>query len=397
MRNGTGKIVGIIAGTLVLGFIIWLSIQNRSRMQLEEQLRRESVAGSESAEGRVKQEVLTQSQKVVSGGYTEAQAEGLLDMINKRAAAGDSESLLMLGLGALMDGNYLEAKECLTQVAEKGDMVAQVALGYMYGEGKGVEQDYTKAVQYYTKAAEAGSADAALGLALLYFEGKGVLMDESRAVELLEESVEGGNMEAAYFLGTLYFDGKGVEEDQERAFELAKQAAEGGNAEAENFMGSFYSNKNDVVDENYEEAVKWYKLAAEQGNSDAQANLGSMYYRGVGVERNYDEAKKWLELVVDDSVGAQELLALMYFHGEGVVKDYAKSLEFAQRSANSGRVNGQLILAMIYYTGGEGFEPDLEQAKYWFGLAAEQGDEDARFLFEKLSSKDTANVNAGDK
>jgi TPR repeat protein len=69
----------------------------------------------------------------------------------------------------------------LRQMAQKGDPVAQNALGLRYATGDGLPLSEAEAVRWFTKAAEAGSVPAQSKLGSIYFSGRGVPQDFNRA------------------------------------------------------------------------------------------------------------------------------------------------------------------------------------------------------------------------
>ena len=69
----------------------------------------------------------------------------------------------------------------LQQLAEKGNSVAQNALGLRYATGDGVKLNETEAALWFTKAAEQGSVVAQSKLGSLYWVGRGVPQDLNRA------------------------------------------------------------------------------------------------------------------------------------------------------------------------------------------------------------------------
>ena len=52
--------------------------------------------------------------------------------------------------------------------AERGSVRAQLALGNIYGSGKGADQDYEEAMRWFRKAAEQGSTAAMDNIGVLY-------------------------------------------------------------------------------------------------------------------------------------------------------------------------------------------------------------------------------------
>jgi GAF domain/PilZ domain/Sel1 repeat len=69
----------------------------------------------------------------------------------------------------------------LLRLAQKGDPVAQNALGLRYATGEGVTLSEREAVRWFTKAAEAGYVPAQSKLGSIYYSGRGVPQDSNRA------------------------------------------------------------------------------------------------------------------------------------------------------------------------------------------------------------------------
>ena len=66
-------------------------------------------------------------------------------------------------------------------MAERGDAVAENALGLRYATGDGVKLDEGEAVRWFTKAAEQGYVPSQSKLGSIYFSGRGVPQDANRA------------------------------------------------------------------------------------------------------------------------------------------------------------------------------------------------------------------------
>jgi uncharacterized protein len=68
------------------------------------------------------------------------------------------------------------------ELAEKGQVEAQVEVGSMYLEGRGVQQSYQEALKWFRKAAASGNAVAQFNLGLMYAKGLGVPRDYDEAI-----------------------------------------------------------------------------------------------------------------------------------------------------------------------------------------------------------------------
>jgi len=208
-------------------------------------------------------------------------------------------------------GDYVAAAAEYQRLAESGDPVAQVNLGYMYYVGEGVTQDYGQALAWYNEAASQGNADAQYNLAVAYAFGEGVDQDFATAVEWYRAAAEQGHAVAQYSLGLSYAYGEGVDRDPVEAATWFTQSAEQGYVRAQTLLGSKY-HTGDGVALDYEAAVKWYRLAAEQGDAMAQFNLAGMYRSGNGVAKDNNEALNWYRKAVDQgySAASAELASL---------------------------------------------------------------------------------------
>jgi GAF domain/PilZ domain/Sel1 repeat len=92
--------------------------------------------------------------------------------------------------------------EQVLEVAQKGDVAAQNALGLRYATGQGVKLNEVEAVRWFTRAAEQGYVPAQAKLGSLYYSGRGVPQDVNRAYFWMVVARMSGD-EASTTLGTL--------------------------------------------------------------------------------------------------------------------------------------------------------------------------------------------------
>ena len=107
-------------------------------------------------------------------------------------------------------GDYAAAAAEYQRLAEAGDSVAQVNLGYMYYVGEGVTRDYGQTIGWYTEAANQGNADAQYNLAVAYAFGEGVQQNFAAALKWYQAAAAQGHAVAQYSLGLSYSNGEGV-------------------------------------------------------------------------------------------------------------------------------------------------------------------------------------------
>lgn len=181
--------------------------------------------------------------------------------------------------------------EELTNLAEKGDILAQRTLADCYYDGIDVKQDYTKAYEWYSRIVEQQRDSEVLRRIGVYFYQNN---EYKKAIDLWRESAKKGNSKAYRNLGNCYYNGEGVLQNYKEAFELYTIAAELGDDVAQyNLAYCYYSGEG--VNKNEEMSYMWYKKAAEQGLVDAQYNLALRYLKGEGITQNYEKAAEWAE------------------------------------------------------------------------------------------------------
>ena len=100
------------------------------------------------------------------------------------------------GVAAYKRGDYPQALAKLRPLASKGDMDAQVFIGFMYERGQGVQQDCRQALMWYLKAAEQGDVQMQSKLGVMYGNGRGVPQDFVQAYKWYSLAELAGNEDA---------------------------------------------------------------------------------------------------------------------------------------------------------------------------------------------------------
>lgn len=168
------------------------------------------------------------------------------------------------------------------------------------------------------------------------------------AVEKLNEADKKGHPEAAYLLGELAEQGKGrwFSSDSDAAAYYKKAAGEPfRNGKAQMKLGIFYENGRGGLPKDIKTALSWYRKAAEKRIPEAVFRVGMAYKNGEDNEP----------------------------------VDYAKMVECFKIAAEAGHAEAQFNLGFSYENG-IGVPINVNLARYWYGKAAEQGNENARRL-----------------
>lgn len=217
-----------------------------------------------------------------------------LEDLQDKAAKGDVEAQLNLGYMYLYGVNgtnidYQQAIDYYTQAAEQNSAVAYNNLGSLYFSGIGTDVDREKAIQYFQKASELGSHDAAVNLVIIYLGETPQTTDNFKKVLALLNQAQKDNTIAKYLLGYSYLKGFMVKEDYRKAFQLIKAAADEKYDEAQFVLADFYI-KGHGATKNYNKAVEYLKASAQQGNVDAMMQLADILAAGKIYTKDIEQA-----------------------------------------------------------------------------------------------------------
>ena len=104
------------------------------------------------------------------------------------------------------------------------------------------------------------------------------------------------------------------------------------------------------------------------------------YQQGITANNNKDYDQAFLLFQKAGSLGNAKALYQLgnaFLYGLGTKSDWTKGKEYLQRSAQAGYDKAQRALGFLYENGFGGIAKDIEQAKYWYQLAADQGNQEA--------------------
>ncbi len=172
-------------------------------------------------------------------------------------------------------GNYQDALEIWTNLAEEGDADAVAWIGACYANGDGVDVDDAQAMAWYLRAAEMGNPLAQANVGAFHYMGRGTEKNLEKAVHWLERASEGGDLNGLFNLAQLYTHGDGVPEDKARAAELYRKAAELGHYPSQSRLGYMYA-QGDGVKKDRVQAYLWLTLASQHGIGTALDALESV-------------------------------------------------------------------------------------------------------------------------
>jgi len=135
-------------------------------------------------------------------------------------------------------------------------------------------------------------------------------------------------------------------------------------------------------------AVLFLAWAADRGSKEAMAELGACYVTANGTERDDDAGVRWL-LAAGDSLTDpwhMFLLGWCYENALGIAQSNELALKWYVKAAHAGEPEAQERVGEACLLGLFG-AVDVVNARKWFELAAEQGNEAAQLQLEKLKTR----------
>jgi TPR repeat protein len=157
-----------------------------------------------------------------------------------------------------------------------------------------------------------------------------------------------------------------------------REAAIGGDLEAQFAVGQSYLAATDgealSASERLGKAMRWFRRAAEGGHTLSQYRLATLLELGQGGQRNLDEAEQWYERAAKQGhVKAMHNLAVLAVSPARGSVNYLTASKWFREAADYGLTDSQFNLGVLYERG-LGLSRSMEEAYYWYALAARQKD-----------------------
>ncbi len=335
----------------------------------------------------------------------------------KSAEQGVSDAFFNIGkmyfLGEGTQKNIEKGLYWLKKGAEQGDGLAQSMLGYIYLNGFGnVEMNIQKGVYWYEKYAEQDDRDNVaefqFKLALLYSQNKQVL-NKNKSIYWLKKSAENGYAKGQYYLAVAYFQGDGVPFDKSKGIIWLVKAYGNGSEDAKKLLDEWKNDNNKPFLEKYKNAVKNHEKIFYNGMWWLCDENEAIYYR---IYEKYDEKDRtwliksyyidgtiqWIGKVKNNNITAtncdtalcddvvtwydeqgNKKYSVLYKNGKNVKIIYDNKLEGeAKKLAEQGDIEAQLFLGVEMLKA-----KNYKKGAYWIKKAKEQGDEDAKKLWNE--------------
>ncbi|HUQ49715.1 MAG TPA: tetratricopeptide repeat protein [Terriglobales bacterium] len=240
-----------------------------------------------------------------------------------------------------------------TQLAQQGDVEAEMILAAAYRKGIGVEKNSREYLVWLQRAAEHGAPEAQFGLAMTYKRGNELLgADPQQFISWIRRAADQGHMMAMHNLGSYYMEGIP-----------------------------------NVLPANTAQGEFWLTRSAESGFTHAQYVLGAVYMEGRQRPTDLPKSEMWLRKATEHGHSlAMALLARLYSSGDGPPRDPDFVERILLRGAEMGRPETQYYLARMYRLGYLG-AVNLPHAIEWLQISAGKKYAPSSFMLGEMYEK----------
>jgi TolC family type I secretion outer membrane protein len=269
---------------------------------------------------------------------------------------------------AFVAGRFADAATMFRELADIGNVVAQLRLAQLYEHGQGVLQSFVEAVRWYRAAAEQGCVQAQARLGEIYLTGlEPPATASASAIERIHAPEAGGSL-----LNRLFPQGLSVRPDPQQAAHWNNAAAQRQDADAQARLGYQFA-AGLGLPRDLTLAEKWFSAAAAQNQVAGQLGLGMLYSGSFGGSSAIEMATDWLEkAAAQGNATAKLCLALLLLYGEGVSHDEERARGLLEEAANAGQPAAMFHLGELYRLG-HGGSLGRSQAETWLRRSVARG------------------------
>lgn len=134
-------------------------------------------------------------------------------------------------------------------------------------------------------------------------------------------------------------------------------------------------------------AVRWFRRAAEGGHGPSQYRLATLLELGQGTARNLDEAELWYDRAAKQGhVKAMHNLAVLSVSPSRGSVNYLTASKWFKEAADYGMIDSQFNLGVLHERG-FGLPRSMEDAYFWYALAARHKDAKAEHKRDEVGRK----------
>lgn len=303
-----------------------------------------------------------------------------IELLHRASRLGCLSADIEAGNCFLDRGKDEKAFKCFKKAADAGNASAKAMIGKMYRYGIGVDQDYGSAVHYLKSGVEDNNPEAMQVLGRCYEEGQGVKKDLKKALNLYKNSGNLGFVGGLDCYARFLLSGTGMAKpDPIKAIEVFKKAADAGSETSAFNLAVIYNNgQTEGIPYNPEQAFHYFQIAADLGNNDSQYYIARMLKNGIGTKKNVPKAAELFEKIISENgkemVDSMTELASIHFYNMMPNTDLSIAAKYYKEAADLGNTVAQTNWGYMLETG-KGTIKQIDEAKKYFAMAAEKGDE----------------------
>lgn len=309
------------------------------------------------------------------------QLEELKGFFKEQAMLGDPTDMFnyaeLLSRTALEAGDYTEALELYSAVADMGHPVAAHRVANLYRDGKGVLASVEKYVEYLSLAAELGDLKSAAELGDAYCEGTRLKRDVQKAFEWYLVAASHGHEESQFKVATMYRDGIGVEQSTEEADRWLHAHASSAIAKFEMLAADMIRSGAETTSDLTPGIL--YGRAADSLNWKPRMRIAS---NGLKDPSRANDSLKEIDDIA--SFNPRSFADAAKAHAD--CSDMKGAFDYYSRGAVMGDPDAIYQVAQMYKNG-EGVDADETQYRKYTKAAARKGNRDARFVVNKWNKR----------
>lgn len=270
-----------------------------------------------------------------------------------------------------------QAFQWFLKAAELGHPESQLIIGECYTWGHGTPKSHDKAFYWLLKAAEQKQIPAYKLVASCYRYGTGTPINIQKADYWQRKSLQDKKEKIERQTGVQILDTI----SDEPLMKHYAAAVKGNPIDMDDVAWAFFEGKG--VPQDKAQAIAWWTKAAKLGDAQSQYNLGKCYEYGEGTPRNKKEAQRWYAEADKPRNGQPSSYFRQITGNNNPTRGMTPEIKAIYDKAKAGDVEAELKLAFCYYDG-DGVARNHDEARQWFALAAEHGNETARRLLPKF-------------
>ena len=310
----------------------------------------------------------------------------------------EARNLYSYGMKLFNDGgsdkDLSKAFKLFKQAAMNGFPLAGYQLGIMYRDGTGIARNKTESIKWLRRAAAWGVGEARMVLdELVSNKQSNDILSSSDTVSPAssQRNLQGSTAEDKHRIAMMLIDNDIRDSDQ--AIPLLTDAAMAGNTRSQYQLGILYKDGQGIA-KDLLQAKKWLNQAAEKGMVEARLVLREMlekespgYEYTSGKSRfRFSPVARYEADAQSGNVDAQLKLGMMYITGDIIDKNPELALKWLRLAAKGNNTDAQLRLGELLY---KGFDVDrnFEESAKWFQLAATSGNAKAQYLLANMYRK----------